>query len=107
MDTLVGLLTDQPVDVLINVVGALGEFARIPANKASIHRCGGIKLLINLLRSTNEACGTFLQLRRHCSSLKHSPFPATEFINVSFYCLVSSRRCSLTSPRQWGAAPWI
>lgn len=64
LDTLVGLLTDQPVDVLVNVVGALGEFAQIPANKANIHRCGGIKLLITLLRSTNQACGMFTQPRR-------------------------------------------
>lgn len=65
MDTLVSLLTDQPVDVLVNVVGALGEFAQIPANKANIHRCGGIKLLIKLLCSTNQACCIFLQLHQH------------------------------------------
>lgn len=64
LDILVGLLTNQPVDVLINVVGALGQFAQIPANKANIHRCGGVKVLIKLLRSTNQACGIFLQLRR-------------------------------------------
>lgn len=83
MDTLVGLLNNQPVDVLVNVVGALGEFAQIPANKANIHRCGGIKVLIKLLRSTNQACGIFLQLRRLSSSFKYSltlhplpPFPS-------------------------------
>ena len=56
LETLVGLLTDQPEEVLVNVVGAVGEFARIPANKAIIRKCGGIKSLVNLLTGTNQAC---------------------------------------------------
>uniref|UniRef100_H3CTI2 Outer dynein arm docking complex subunit 2 n=1 Tax=Tetraodon nigroviridis TaxID=99883 RepID=H3CTI2_TETNG len=52
--TLVGLLSDQPEDVLVNAVGALGEFAKIPANKVTIRKCGGIKYLINLLTETNK-----------------------------------------------------
>lgn len=56
LETLVHLLTDEPEDVLVNVVGALGEFAQIPANKAIIRKCGGIKSLVNLLTGTNQAC---------------------------------------------------
>ncbi|XP_069007256.1 outer dynein arm-docking complex subunit 2 [Embiotoca jacksoni] len=55
LEMLVGLLTDQPEEVLVNVVGALGEFAQIPANQATIRRCGGIKPLVNLLTGTNQA----------------------------------------------------
>nr|XP_046227453.1 outer dynein arm-docking complex subunit 2 [Scatophagus argus]XP_046227454.1 outer dynein arm-docking complex subunit 2 [Scatophagus argus] len=55
LETLVGLLTDQPEEVLVNVVGALGEFAQIPANKATIRKSGGIKSLVNLLTRTNQA----------------------------------------------------
>ncbi|CAK6952038.1 outer dynein arm-docking complex subunit 2 [Scomber scombrus] len=55
LETLVGLLTNQPEEVLVNVVGALGEFAQIPANKATIRKCGGIKPLVNLLTGTNQA----------------------------------------------------
>ena len=53
--TLVGLLFDQPEEVLVNVVGALGEFASIPVNKVTIRKCGGVKHLINLLTETNKA----------------------------------------------------
>uniref|UniRef100_A0A4W6G9Z9 Outer dynein arm docking complex subunit 2 n=1 Tax=Lates calcarifer TaxID=8187 RepID=A0A4W6G9Z9_LATCA len=55
LETLVGLLTDQPEEVLVNVVGALGEFAQIPDSKATIRKCGGIKPLVNLLTGTNQA----------------------------------------------------
>ncbi|KAM3593279.1 uncharacterized protein V6R79_009296 [Siganus canaliculatus] len=55
LDLLVGLLTNQPEEVQVNVVGALGEFAQIPANKATIRKCGGIKSLVNLLTGTNQA----------------------------------------------------
>ncbi|KAJ8010314.1 hypothetical protein DPEC_G00073750 [Dallia pectoralis] len=55
LDTLVGLLTDQPEEVLVNVVGALGEGAQKPANKAIIRKCGGIQPLVNLLTGTNQA----------------------------------------------------
>nr|XP_043897767.1 outer dynein arm-docking complex subunit 2 isoform X1 [Solea senegalensis] len=53
LESLVELLTDQPEDVLVNVVGALGEFAQIPASKTIIRQCGGIKPLVNLLSGTN------------------------------------------------------
>ncbi|KAM7390786.1 hypothetical protein PAMA_008804 [Pampus argenteus] len=56
LETLVSLLTDQPEEVLVNVLGALGEFAQIPVNKATIRKCGGIKPLVNLLTGTNQAC---------------------------------------------------
>lgn len=55
LESLVALLIDQPEEVLVNVVGALGEFAQIPANKVTICRSGGIKSLINLLTGTNQA----------------------------------------------------
>uniref|UniRef100_A0A3B5PYU9 Armadillo repeat containing 4 n=1 Tax=Xiphophorus maculatus TaxID=8083 RepID=A0A3B5PYU9_XIPMA len=51
---LIGLLTDQPEEVLVNVVGALGQFAQIQANKAAICNGGGIRALINLLNGTNQ-----------------------------------------------------
>jgi hypothetical protein len=41
--------------VLINVVGALGECAQIPPNRSSIRKAGGISPLVNLLTSTNQA----------------------------------------------------
>lgn len=59
LETLVRLLTDQPEEVLVNVVGALGEFAQIPAGKAIINKCGGIKTLVNLLVGTNEVSSVF------------------------------------------------
>ena len=43
------------VQVLINVVGALGECAKIPANRTTIRKAGGIPSLVNLLTSTNQA----------------------------------------------------
>ncbi|XP_075994245.1 outer dynein arm-docking complex subunit 2 [Genypterus blacodes] len=55
VETLVGLLTDQPEEVLISVVGALGECAQIPANKSTIRSSGGIEPLVNLLTRTNQA----------------------------------------------------
>ncbi|KAM8822409.1 outer dynein arm-docking complex subunit 2 isoform 2-T3 [Spinachia spinachia] len=55
LETLLRLLTDQPEEVLVNVVGAVGEFAKIPANKATIRKCGGIRSLVNLLTGTNQA----------------------------------------------------
>ncbi|KAL1006740.1 hypothetical protein UPYG_G00076220 [Umbra pygmaea] len=55
LETLVGLLTDQPEEVLVNVVGALGEGAQRPANRATIRKCGGIQPLVNLLTGTNQA----------------------------------------------------
>uniref|UniRef100_A0AAQ4P5H1 Outer dynein arm docking complex subunit 2 n=1 Tax=Gasterosteus aculeatus aculeatus TaxID=481459 RepID=A0AAQ4P5H1_GASAC len=55
LETLLRLLTDQPEEVLVNVVGAVGEFAQIPDNKATIRNCGGIRSLVNLLTGTNQA----------------------------------------------------
>ncbi|XP_030612323.1 armadillo repeat-containing protein 4 isoform X2 [Archocentrus centrarchus] len=55
LEILVSLLTDQPEEVLVNVVGALGEFAQIPANKTAIRKFQGIKPLISLLTSPNQA----------------------------------------------------
>lgn len=55
LETLVGLLSDQPVEVLVNVVGALGEFSKLPANHAVIRECGGLKPLVKLLTATNQA----------------------------------------------------
>ncbi|KAF3703394.1 Armadillo repeat-containing protein 4 [Channa argus] len=48
LETLVGLLIDEPEEVLVNVVGALGEFAQISANKA---------LLVNVTKAVG-ACAT-------------------------------------------------
>ncbi|XP_038611411.1 armadillo repeat-containing protein 4 isoform X1 [Tachyglossus aculeatus] len=55
IETLVGLLTDQPEEVLVNVVGALGECCQEPANRIIVRRCGGIQPLVNLLTGTNQA----------------------------------------------------
>lgn len=56
LEILVGLLTDQPEEVLVNVVGALGECAQVAANRVTIRKCGGIQPLVNLLTGTNQAC---------------------------------------------------
>ncbi|XP_077365539.1 outer dynein arm-docking complex subunit 2 isoform X2 [Festucalex cinctus] len=55
LETLIGLLTNQPEEVLVNVVGALAEFAQKPANKITIRKCGGLKPLVHLLVGRNEA----------------------------------------------------
>ena len=55
MEMLVSLLTDQPEEVLVNVVGALGECAQRPANRATIRKSGGIPPLVSLLTGTNQA----------------------------------------------------
>lgn len=55
IETLVGLLTDQPEEVLVNVVGALGECCQEPINRAIIRKCAGIPPLVNLLTGTNQA----------------------------------------------------
>uniref|UniRef100_A0A8C5CAJ5 Outer dynein arm docking complex subunit 2 n=1 Tax=Gadus morhua TaxID=8049 RepID=A0A8C5CAJ5_GADMO len=55
LDILVGLLTDQPEEVLVNVVGALGECAQGAANRVTIRKSGGIQPLVNLLTGTNQA----------------------------------------------------
>ena len=41
--------------VLVNVVGALGECAKDPPNRAQIRKAGGISPLVQLLTGTNQA----------------------------------------------------
>ncbi|RUS87840.1 hypothetical protein EGW08_004373 [Elysia chlorotica] len=55
IDMLVGLLNNQPEEVLVNVVGALGELAKDPPNRMAIRKAGGISPLVNLLTGTNQA----------------------------------------------------
>ncbi|XP_057589884.1 outer dynein arm-docking complex subunit 2 isoform X2 [Hippopotamus amphibius kiboko] len=55
IETLVGLLTDQPEEVLVNVVGALGECCQEHENRVIIRKCGGIQPLVNLLIGVNRA----------------------------------------------------
>ncbi|NXM03821.1 ARMC4 protein, partial [Tyrannus savana] len=55
IETLVGLLTDQPEEVLINIVGALGECCQEPVNRSTVRRCGGIPPLVKLLTATDQA----------------------------------------------------
>ncbi|XP_037366057.1 outer dynein arm-docking complex subunit 2 [Talpa occidentalis] len=55
IETLVGLLTDQPEEVLVNVVGALGECCQEYENRVIVRRCGGIQPLVNLLVGVNQA----------------------------------------------------
>lgn len=40
--------------VLVHVVGALAECAKLPHNAAAIHRAGGLKPLVELLNLTNQ-----------------------------------------------------
>ncbi|XP_069854306.1 outer dynein arm-docking complex subunit 2 isoform X1 [Dipodomys merriami] len=55
IETLVGLLTDQPEEVLINVVGALGECCQEHENRVLVRKCGGIQPLVNLLVGINQS----------------------------------------------------
>ncbi|KAM8811602.1 outer dynein arm-docking complex subunit 2 [Eudromia elegans] len=55
LEALVGLLTDQPDEVLVNVVGALGECCQEPINRIIIRKCGGIPPLVKLLTGTDQA----------------------------------------------------
>uniref|UniRef100_A0A8B9L3M9 Armadillo repeat containing 4 n=1 Tax=Astyanax mexicanus TaxID=7994 RepID=A0A8B9L3M9_ASTMX len=55
LEILLSLLTAQPEEVLVNVVGALGECAQRPANRIAIGKSGGIPRLVSLLRETNQA----------------------------------------------------
>ena len=41
--------------VLVNVVGALGECALDPPNRTAIRKAGGIPPLVQLLTGTNQA----------------------------------------------------
>ena len=51
---LVQLLNDQPEEVLVNVVGALGACAKSAEGRQSIRENGGIISLANLLKGTNQ-----------------------------------------------------
>ncbi len=55
IEQLVGLLNDQPEEVLVNVVGALAELAQDPPNRMAIKKAGGIPPLVNLLTGTNQS----------------------------------------------------
>ena len=55
IEQLVALLNDQPEEVLVNVVGALGECAQEPENRIVIRKAGGIPSLVQLLTGTNQA----------------------------------------------------
>ncbi|RKP01255.1 hypothetical protein CXG81DRAFT_12232 [Caulochytrium protostelioides] len=52
---LVMLLDNQPEDVLINVVGALGAAAQTPEGRQAIREANGITSLVGLLKGTNQA----------------------------------------------------
>lgn len=55
MQALVGLLPDQPEEVLVNIVGALGECCQEPINRTIIRKCDGIPPLVKLLTGTHQA----------------------------------------------------
>ncbi|XP_041039870.1 outer dynein arm-docking complex subunit 2 [Carcharodon carcharias] len=55
VETLINLLIGQPEEVLINVVGALGQLARDQVIRGAIRRSGGIDPMVNLLTGTNNA----------------------------------------------------
>ena len=55
VEQLVGLLQDQPEEVLVNVVGALSECAQEPSIRTIIRKSGGIPHLVQLLTGTNQA----------------------------------------------------
>lgn len=49
-----GLLENQPEEVLVNVIGALGECAQDQANRSIIRKCNGIPRMVKLLTGTNQ-----------------------------------------------------
>lgn len=49
------LLTDQPEEVLVNVVGALGECCRESEGRITVRKRGGVQPLVDLLVGTNRA----------------------------------------------------
>ncbi|KAJ0005398.1 hypothetical protein NQD34_015292, partial [Periophthalmus magnuspinnatus] len=55
LEKLVSLTSEQPEEVLVNVVAALGEFAQIPTNRGVIGQSGGIEKLVRLLTGRNQA----------------------------------------------------
>ncbi|KAL7750771.1 hypothetical protein RI367_003728 [Sorochytrium milnesiophthora] len=52
---LVGLMDNQPEDVLVNAVGALGACAKTAEGRQALRECNGITPLVNLLTGTNQA----------------------------------------------------
>uniref|UniRef100_A0AAV2JU82 Armadillo repeat-containing protein 4 n=1 Tax=Knipowitschia caucasica TaxID=637954 RepID=A0AAV2JU82_KNICA len=54
LQKLVSLLSEQPEEVLVNVVAALGEFAHIASNRTVIGQSGGIEKLVRLLTGRNQ-----------------------------------------------------
>lgn len=55
VEALVGLLSDQPEEVLVNIVGALAECCQEQINRTIIRKCGGIPPLVKLLTGTDQA----------------------------------------------------
>ncbi|XP_061037503.1 outer dynein arm-docking complex subunit 2 isoform X1 [Eubalaena glacialis] len=55
IEALVGLLTDQPEEVLVSAVGALGECCQEPEGRVTVRKHGGIRPLVDLLVGTNRA----------------------------------------------------
>ncbi|KAB0406055.1 hypothetical protein E2I00_018611, partial [Balaenoptera physalus] len=55
IEALVGLLTDQPEEVLVNAAGALGECCQEPEGRVTVRKRGGIQPLVDLLVGTNRA----------------------------------------------------
>jgi len=51
---LVGLVENQPEDVVVNVVGALGACAKAVDGRQAIRESGGINVLLSLLTRTNS-----------------------------------------------------
>lgn len=47
-------MNNQPEEVLVNVVGALSECAKVVENRGAIRKSGGISHLVNLLTGTNH-----------------------------------------------------
>jgi hypothetical protein len=54
VEQLVSLLSGQPEEVLVNVIGALGECAENPENRSIIRKSNGIPLMVKLLTGTNQ-----------------------------------------------------
>ena len=48
-------MENQPEDVLVNVVGALGACAQTPEGRGGIRESNGITLLVGLLTGTNQS----------------------------------------------------
>ena len=54
VEQLVGLLSDQPEEVLVNAIGGLGECAQNKENRSIIRKCNGIPQMVKLLTGTNQ-----------------------------------------------------